>query len=228
MTDDGIRRMIRRSHLTPLWSIAGAAVLGLAVGRIGGTALHAMSFVFLLLALAFGLLSVSGIRKMRRYWRNFEISLDEHGIEQKNDSGARRIERVITNVLETAGSGLAIRAGDERKSIWIPAGIDGYQEIRAKLADWAAIEQFTPPRRGWLPALHAHFVWVLFVYIGALFAQRPEVVLPAGALLTCYFGGIAARMLSLPAGKLRTLALALAFPAIAITVMGVKIFSVLR
>src|SRR6266545_4254530 len=82
--------------------------------------------------------------------------------------------------------GLAIQAQDLRSSIWVPSSLNGYEEIRARLATWVAVEQ--PQHLHIRPRMYGHFgiQSVLAIYPAALLVRSRYYAISLAALMMVY------------------------------------------
>jgi hypothetical protein len=116
--------------------------LGFTTGWLGNSAhvplLVAYSFVAILGAKEF--LSMGAFRKQ---WRSLELILGTDRIKQKRDGADLTILQSEVLRLIESSRGLLIVGGvwNRPRTIVVPAGLNGYQEVRNRLCEWLPITQ---------------------------------------------------------------------------------------
>ena len=187
MSEEAVAEMVKRSHIRELPSI----FLSLAVGAMLGWMGHAPRW---LLCAVYGLLmflsaaSFRGLGRWKDQWRSYELILDgdriqrvEHGVVtltlQKGE---------VTRLLERRDAGMTICTQDPRRSIWVPSVLNGYEDLRARLAAWGPVAE--PPQGAPQLSIHGHraFRWMFALYPAALLVRSPYFAIPLTALITVY------------------------------------------
>jgi hypothetical protein len=187
-------RLMRGLYAAFLMVLVAALLLSLraVVFRPGGQLAIALGFVTIsvVFTVSLGFWSIfRSLRLRRELWHSFELTLTGEGITRRasdhNDFTVPRSE--ITGFDETAGRGFFIKTADRHHNIYVPAALDGYDEIKSKLAEWCPF----PPARASEPIWRSPFfvgasclaAWSILWYSH----DREYVVLAAFVLLVFLF-----------------------------------------
>ncbi|MGH7295821.1 MAG: hypothetical protein ACRELB_12840, partial [Polyangiaceae bacterium] len=114
----------------------------------------------------------------------FKVVLDDKRlISERPPHASVEIGRAeMGPVREVAGRGMLVFSRDERRAIFVPAAVEGYDDLRGRLAGWRPIERMVPAPRAALAGTVA-----LVVAMGALavevFSMRPALVEASGAVV---------------------------------------------
>jgi FtsH-binding integral membrane protein len=168
------------------------------------------------------------LRLRKELWQSFELTLTENGITRRasdhNDFTVPRSE--VAGFDETAGRGFFIKTTDRHHYIYVPAALEGYDELKGRLAEWRPF----PPARSHEPIWRSPF----FVGASCLAAwsvlwysrDREYVTLAAFVLLTFLLATFIGVLLSPRVSRTikRTSWLYLAVAALAL----VRIYTVFR
>jgi hypothetical protein len=140
----------------------------------------------------------------------------------------------VTRLLETEDLGIAIQTQDPRRSIWVPSVLNGYAELRARLAAWVPVEVEEPLQddRHLTIRGHSPVQWILAFYPAALLVRSPYFAIPLTTLITAYLLNLTRgvyRQSSLPDGTNWTISPAAWLIPLALVVpLIVKLVFVLR
>ena len=136
----------------------------------------------LVLFVGFGLFVMTVLQRIA--WSSYELSLTPDSIRRKQalapDVEIRLDE--VTHLREQRGEGMVVNTADSRKSIIVPASLDGYEEVKAQLGEWRMLEQTSKVKSHfwqWLAILLS--IASIVAYAVALVAETIEVALVAGA-----------------------------------------------
>lgn len=142
------RRVLRRlAWVVPVLLIAMGG--SFAIVSQGKESLFGLTALLSLLVGACGLALSAGLalRRTRRVLRTVEITLTEGGLrfESSETDPIEVPRRKIDRIVELAGDGLYLHTIDGAGSVLVSAQLEGFQELRAVLSQWRAIE---PALRG--------------------------------------------------------------------------------
>lgn len=166
----GYRAMVRSGHLgghfLAPWFVATLLALAWLPGSRAAW-LPAAAGVALLLA---------SRSRFRAHWRGYGLRLDETSLGEfrygalVHSCALADIQRVV----EAPGYGLSVLARAPSRSLWIPASLTGYGELRERLGARTRIEVISPRHHGRPPL----FLAVLFAGLLAIFVLwiRPVLV----------------------------------------------------
>jgi hypothetical protein len=233
MSEQAVAEMVKRSHIRELPSTFLSIALGAMVGWMGHAPLWPLCAVYgLLMFLATA--SLRGLGRWKDQWRSYELVLDEDRIQQIERGGVTLtlLKTEVTRLLETRDLGMAIQTQDPRRSIWAPSALNGYEELRARLAAWAPVEE--SPQSDPQSSIHGHRAvqWIFALYPAALLVRSPYFAIPLTALITAPLLNLTRSLCSprtLPDGALWRIPLAAwLVPLVLIAVLIVKLVLVLR
>jgi hypothetical protein len=201
LSEESIRRMAKRGH-----NLSGVLVLsigfGLLLGWYGDAPRWPLLGAYSLFALLIPVFFLAS-RRRSHHWRGYQIVLENDRIIVKQD-GAVTLSLLrgdIVGLLETKGLGLAIQSKKPRKGIWVPSVLTGYDELRQRLSDWAAIDE-RPGPGGFAGLLHPFLgtAWILSIYLPALLVRSPSFVLALSVVAGTFLAFLAGKALKDGAG----------------------------
>jgi len=196
------RKVIRRSVIIFLLLLAAASVAGL-LALWSGRDQADSADGFLPVWSAFVLIGVFALygayRGMRRSlrilkdgWDSYELGFGEDFVLKKQanmpevEIGRDEIIRVQEATSKGTPNGLVIRTADRHRFISVPVALDGYEEVKGKLADWQPVEPLSTVKYRYLQILIWLFMPASFLVI---FLSRNEwLVLGAGIILVTFMG----------------------------------------
>jgi len=196
------RKVVRRSIILSLLLLAAASVAGLlAVWSESKQADSAdgflpvwSTFVFIGVLVLYG--AYRGMRRSLRIlkdgWDSYELGLGDDFVLKKQanmpevEIGRDEITGVQEATSKGAPNGLVIRTADRHLFISVPAALDGYDEVKAKLADWRPVEPLSTAKYRYLQIL----IWLLMpASFLVIFLSRNEwLVLGVGVILVTFMG----------------------------------------
>lgn len=142
--------------------------------------------------------SVLALRSRMRQLRSLRFEIDPHGIAQAVRDAPRRwiSRRDLRRVVTIDGLGLALHSTGKRTPLWVPASVEGFDELAARLTAWEGVEhQSLPPRRTrvWLGYALSLLLMAAMVVPALLLArhlgsQRAVFLLPALVVVTLVLG----------------------------------------
>ena len=184
LSEQAVAEMVRRSHIRQFPAVILSVAGGLLIALVGDAPRWPSFGVYGLLLLFF-MTSLRGIGRFKDGWRTYELVLQEGRIQEKHAARSLTLDKAeITRLVETRGLGIAIQTGDPRKSIWVPSVVDGYEELRLRLTDWAPLEQRSDPRQRFTK--HSGFQWIVAIYPAAMMVRSPYFVVALAAILGMY------------------------------------------
>lgn len=180
LTDSFFQRLTTRAmaRVAPLTALAVAGGWYAAGGERDGVA----NLVFLAFVAAIVPFSLwRGVSRQKRLYRTFCVEVLDDRIVRTQES-LPRLEIAfseITRLEEVPGQVLTVRTADAQRMIFLPATLERFEELKARLAAVRPIE--TKPRRSALPPLYAVAAVPLIGFVVVYRSNSPSLVLPAGA-----------------------------------------------
>lgn len=166
----GYRLMVRTGHLGMHFLAPWFVATLLALAWLPGS-----RAVWLPAVAGVALLFVSRFR-FRAHWRGYSLRFDGSSLaEYRHEHLVRGCALSdIDRIVETPGYGLSVLARTPSHSIWIPASLSGYGELRERLGSRMPIEVILPGRHHRPPI----FLPILFVLLLALLGLwvRPALI----------------------------------------------------
>jgi len=117
----------------------------------------------------------------RRHLLSLELFLERDRIERKQPGYDLNLQRnEITRIFEAEG-GLVV-SGPDRKMIWIPRRLNGFEQVREHLAGWMSIETPEPPEHALRVKPRYAVSFLVPSFISALLVRSPGWSLMLGLL----------------------------------------------
>lgn len=199
LTDEAVTMMTKRLAIAPATFVTVFVLLGFATGWLGDSERPLLFTMYFLLA--FRTMGRFGsIRRFKEQWRSYKLILETDRLQQRyRGHDVTVLRRDIVKINEDQHGLVVIslhqpdlRIGRENRpaTIWIPAGLNGYRQVREQLLQWIPSDRFMQRRSLWLsdprpirsaiwsllPAMllirSAHwFVAVVVVYYGMILLE---------------------------------------------------------
>jgi hypothetical protein len=142
LSEDAVSAICKRKKAELLLPFCIFGVLGLVAGWLGHSEHIPLLALYAVLAIV-GLKEFKTMRAFREQWRSYELILGTDHIRQRrygHDLTLLRSEvlRIIERpqVLQVVSI-----SGNHPRTILVPAGMNGYQEVRERLSEWMPITQ---------------------------------------------------------------------------------------
>jgi hypothetical protein len=131
------RALTQRDGLFPAFLVTLSVLISWMIGWLGDSGWAILYATYLPLA-AIAVMRFPPVYRMQKRWQSYELLLDEDRIEQRDYYGDRTLLRnQIVKINEDQHGLTVIGGGPQRWStIWIPAGLTGYPEVRARISQW--------------------------------------------------------------------------------------------
>ena len=183
--EEAIDRLVWRGHIREIPFIFLCLGAGLTIAWLGDAPQWPACAVYALLAVPVAM-PLAGIRRHQHRWRNLEFLADTERIQQcERGAPTLSLERSeITRVVELPGGGMAIQTADARRSIWVPALLNGYPELRGRVSAWAPLEEEQPDRR--MRNGHRAIQWLFALYPAALLVRSAAFAIPLAVFMAGY------------------------------------------
>jgi hypothetical protein len=142
LSEGAVSALCRRKKAELLLPFCVFGVLGLGVGWLG----HSDRIALLVLYANFAIVGIMGFKRMatfRKQWRSYELILGTDRIQQRRyDQDLTLLRSEVRQIIERP-HGLQVFAGaaNRPRAIVVPAGMDGYQQVRERLSEWMPILQ---------------------------------------------------------------------------------------
>jgi hypothetical protein len=168
------------------------------------------------------------LRLRRRDWDSFELTLTEGRILQAMDAHTDLVllRSDVTGFDETKGRGFFIKTDDGHCFIYVPAELDGYEDLKQRLSEWRAF----PRPRGREPMWRSPF----FVGSTCLLAccmlwisEKRQYVVAAAFVLTVFLLSTFIAVLRSPRSSAGMKRMSWIYLAVALFAL-VRLFSVFR
>ncbi len=133
------RRMIIVGLPLVLIALGGGALF--AAARQGSSSTALIIAPVILLVLIFGFRST--LKQVQKNWGSYRLEVEPDALSRTQDNYAPlRIARdEISRVVEYSGGSLVVHAASPKREIIIPNTLEGYEEVKALLGQWHAIER---------------------------------------------------------------------------------------
>ena len=178
------RTALLQGGLLSLFSLS----VGIGVPILAGLVSYSMLIILIpILALLLGTGMKRGYRLLQDRWSTFQIILSSESII-RNQSGVPDIEinRGQVERIQEKPSGLLIQTSVRQKYIYIPKGLEGYEEAKSALQRWMNIEQIRP-RKDYQLWLKYILLLVFMISFGIIFLSDNEwMVITAGVFIILY------------------------------------------
>lgn len=192
-------RAVARERRRMLVSFAGFVVIFSATQRLAARPRPAIDLPVLLAVLAIvSAVSVVALRSRMRQLRSLRFEIDPHGNAQEVRGAPRRwmSRRELRRVVTINGVGLALHSTGKRAALLVPETLEGFDELAARLTEWAGVEHqsLTPRRtRVWLGyglsvLLMAAVIVPALLLAHHLGSQRAVFLLPALVVVPLVLG----------------------------------------
>jgi len=177
LPEEAVAAMVTRGRL----SAYPALLLFFAMGWLGGAPHLPLLAGYLLLALAFTAAFVRRRIGSKRRLLSLELILGPDRIERRQPGFDLTLRRNEVARVSEVDQGLIVWASD-RRMIWVPSRLNGFEEVRDHLAAWMPIGREDPPRHGFrIKPRHAYFL--LFpAYVSAVLVRSLSWYLPLALL----------------------------------------------
>ena len=221
--EEWLDRMVWRGHVREAPVLVLCLAAGLAIAWLGDAPRLVACAVYAVLALPIAMPLVS-IRRYKDRWRHLELLIDGDRIQQcERGRVTLSLERdEITRIIETRAGGIAIQTADPRRALWIPALMNGYAELRARLAEWAPLEEEELDRR--MVNGHSRIQWLIALYPAALLTRSAAVAIPLAIVMGAYVVRFAWRFFKRPTVPRAVWLL----PAVLLALLAAKVGYLLR
>lgn len=192
--EDEKSRLLRGFYFAFLMALVAALLLALRGLKIvpGPPLLVALSVITVSVVFTISIAFWSIFRSLRlrhAAWHSFELTLTPDAIDRRlsdhDDFVVKRAE--VVGFDETAGRGFFIKTADRNRYIYVPAALDGYDDLKRDLAAWRPF----PPARTREP------IWRSPFFVGASclaawsvlwYSQTREYVILAAFVLLVFLG----------------------------------------
>ena len=193
---EGLRDSVRRILLI---DAANTIVMLLALGAVFWLM---APWVGLWLGIALSLLALSiravasirHVGRERAAWSAYRLSLSDEEVTCHGPRCAHSTLRADAVArIEERPMGLLLYARPGARGVFIPRQVEAYDEVRARVAQWCAIEIVAPRRRIVVPA-PVRLAVMLALLVTCMVAEQPAVIAATGlpCLAMCAFVGVAA------------------------------------
>lgn len=190
LSEEAIGKMVRLARIgrAEAAMVLGFMAIGFSVAWAGGAPLQRICAVYGVLLPLAGMI-VRRQERMRRHGRgryeenlrSWEITLDQERIYAKGGGGpAHSLHRTEIARLSENDLGLEIEAHDPGDSMWASSLMNGYQDLRTRLADWAPVERIPG---GPMPNVsRGAILWIVEIFPAAIVVPSPYFAIPLAAL----------------------------------------------
>lgn len=141
LSEEAIARMARGRHSRELWVAFGSIGVCYVIAWMGGAPRLALSAIYGLAAVMGMMAVVRHSSRFKHTIRGYALMLNEDEIQQ---TGGRLLPRSLHRSemakLTEYNFGTMIEAQERSKSIWVPSGITGYEDLKTRLSAWAPLE----------------------------------------------------------------------------------------
>jgi hypothetical protein len=185
------RLLIQRDTLFPAVLVNLFVLIGWTIGWLGGSSSPVLYATYFPLA-AMAVMRFTSVRRMQKRWQSYELVLEGDRIQQRDYCRDRTLLRgQIVKINEDQHGLTVVGQGAGRLStIWIPAGLTGYREVRAQILQWCG--QVSQRRSFWLRDLRHVFVCAASLLPAVVFVpSAPWLAVAAGI----YYGMLALAIL---------------------------------
>src|SRR5215472_14528550 len=151
------RALTQRDGLFPAVLVNFFVLIGWTIGWLGDSDRAVLYATYLPLA-AIAVMRFPAVRRMQKRWQSYELTLEGNRILQRDYCSDRTLLRSqIVKVNEDQHGLTVIGQGTQRWStIWIPASLTGYSDVRAQILQWCS--HVSQRRSFWLRDLRHVFV----------------------------------------------------------------------
>jgi hypothetical protein len=176
ISEEAVAAMKKRNAVAPAVFVSLFVVLGLTMGWLGNSK-HVLLFAAYIPLAIVAVGHFRYIGRSERRWRSYQLMLERERLQQKHDGKDVTVlksevfkineDQHGLRVLSVRGCGQAAMGGpiDYRQvrervsSIWIPAGLTGYQQVREQVLQWT--DRVSQRRSLWLNDPRSVFLWTV-------------------------------------------------------------------